>query len=413
MDTSVLITLLVGALCLVLGAIGGWAFARRTTPDTHHLEREMLLVTGQRDRLEAENEELIERAQTNQSLLQALSPIAAQLSQVDNCVRTLEMRNTEHFTRIRQQLDHEAKVTAQLASSTQSLQSALTHSSSRGSWGEIQLRRVVEAAGMLNHVDFDEQRANSSFSENSGRDTGSQGRPDVIIHLPNDGHIAIDAKVPMSAYLEAQDIPASDLSQAPERAGLLRQHAKAVRSHVDTLKKRNYPADFPESPQLTVMFLPSEALLSEAIESDPQLLEDALSAGIIPTSPASLLALLRSVGAVWRSASVTEDARDIVRAGRELVDRLDVFTRHLEKLGASLSGAVKNYNSAIASLESRVLVSLRKFDSLGEESQSLGEQLRTLDDDSANIREITQPELLVHSSLVNERKEDHFPDVQD
>ena len=397
MDTSVLITVLIGLLCLLLGLIIGWSLARRTTQDSQKLERDMLVLTGQRDRLEAENEALLERSQTHHSLLQALSPIATQLNQVDTYVRNLEIRNTEQFSRIRQQLDQEAKVAAQLASSTQSLQSALTHTATRGSWGEMQLRRVIEAAGMLNHVDFDEQRASSAFTKNNERDASRQNRPDVIIHLPNDGHIAIDAKTPMTAYLQAHDIPASDLSQARERAALLRQHAKAVRSHVDALKKRQYPADFPNSPQLTVMFLPSEALLSEAIEADPQLLDDALSAGIIPTSPALLLALLRSIAAVWRSASVTADAQEIVRAGRELVDRLGVFVRHIEKLGSSLGSAVKNYNAAVASLESRVLVSLRKFSSLGDEATTLGTQLHTIDGESANTRELTQPELLTPS----------------
>lgn len=136
----------------------------------------------------------------------------------------------------------------------------LRNSSARGTWGEVQLRRIIEVAGMLHRVDFDEQLSTSQFSESSQ----GRGRPDVTVHLPNGAHLAIDAKVPMSSYIAAFEISANDAERASERQSLLHDHAKAVRQHINALKKRNYPADFPQSPQLTIMFLPSEGLLAQA-----------------------------------------------------------------------------------------------------------------------------------------------------
>lgn len=403
------------ALALACGAAVGWAFAAsrgRAGVDAARAEadsaraaaqasREQLLVAqGQQARLEDDFERLAEKSQEESALLAALSPIAHQLGQVDRYVRSLDAKNAEQFARIGQQLANDAKTTVQLASTTQSLASAMRNSSARGAWGEVQLRRVVEAAGMLAHMDFDEQKASAGFVD-SGSASGagnavsgapSKGRPDMLIHLPGGGQIPIDSKVPMGAYLEAMEISPSDLERAKERAGHLTDHAKAVRSHVNTLVKRNYPGDFANSPQLTVMFLPSEALLSQALDSDPGLLEYALGQGVIPTSPASLLALLRSVAAVWRSESASAEAAEIVAVGRELVDRLSVFVDHLAKLGKSLQGSVKAYNSAMASLESRVLVSYRKFDSLGEKAKAL-QAPPQISSEAAQIREATAPEL--------------------
>ncbi|QJC22391.1 DNA recombination protein RmuC [Arcanobacterium buesumense] len=353
-------------------------------------EREnALLIRGHAEQLEQQNAHLQERLAQQHSTVEALAPIAQQLSSVDSYVRALENKTVQHFSTLATQLQADAKISAQLSQTAESLNTALRNSSVRGSWGEVQLRRIIEVAGMLERVDFDEQRTNSQFSE-SGQGTG---RPDVTVHLPNGAHIAIDAKVPMASYIAAHDISETNIGAASERKELLQAHAKAVKQHVNALKKRNYPADFPQSPQITIMFLPSEALLSEALASDPQLLDYALADGIILTSPASLLALLRSVAAIWRSAQASEQARDIVNAGRELVDRLAVFVRHITKLGSHLSSSVTSYNKAMASLESRVLVTYRSFDALGENLSDLETHSSIIDPEKANVRKLSAPEL--------------------
>ncbi|WP_216389132.1 DNA recombination protein RmuC [Arcanobacterium phocae] len=377
------------------GAIGWFAAlsqergrAQAVRDELSQARADVLFVRGRAEQLERENSYLHEQIDSKNSTAQALAPISQQLGTVDSFVRALESKTTQQFSALTNQLQTEARVSAQLSRTTESLNAALRNSTVRGSWGEVQLRRIIEVAGMLERVDFDEQRANSQFSD-SGQ---GKGRPDVTVHLPNGAHIAIDAKVPMASYLAAHDISETDLEAASERAELLRAHAKAVKNHVATLKKRNYPADFPHSPQLTIMFLPSEALLSEALEADSQLLEYALADGIILASPVSLLALLRSVAAVWRSAQASEQAQEIVIAGKQLVDRLSVFVGHLSKLGSSLSSSVTSYNKAVSSLESRVLVTYRKFDSLGDKATELTAATAVLSSDQTAIRELTATE---------------------
>ncbi|WP_216395612.1 DNA recombination protein RmuC [Arcanobacterium phocae] len=384
------------AIALVSGGAIGWfaalsqerGRAQAVRDELSQAREDSLFMRGRTEQLERENSYLHEQIDSKNSTAQALAPISQQLGTVDSFVRALESKTTQQFSALTNQLQTEARVSAQLSRTTESLNAALRNSTVRGSWGEVQLRRIIEVAGMLERVDFDEQRANLQFSD-SGQ---GKGRPDVTVHLPNGAHIAIDAKVPMASYLAAHDISETDLEAASERAELLRAHAKAVKNHVATLKKRNYPADFPHSPQLTIMFLPSEALLSEALEADSQLLEYALADGIILASPVSLLALLRSVAAVWRSAQASEQAQEIVIAGKQLVDRLSVFVGHLSKLGSSLSSSVTSYNKAVSSLESRVLVTYRKFDSLGDKATELTAATAVLSSDQTAIRELTATE---------------------
>lgn len=376
-------------------AIGWLAAVNRHNSDHESLQTALtqareraLLLQGRCDQLELENAHLHDRVDDQGSTAQVLAPISQQLGQVDAYVRALESKTAQRFSAISTQLQADAQVSMQLTRTAESLNAALRNSSVRGSWGEVQLRRIIESSGMLERVDFDEQLSNSQVSA----DAQSGGRPDVTVHLPNGAHVAIDSKVPMASYIAAHDIPATDLERAGERAELMRSHAKAVRQHVMALKKRNYPGDFPQSPQLTIMFLPSEALLAEALDSDSSLLESALQDGIILASPATLLALLRSIAAIWRSAQASEEARDIVLAGQELVDRLSVFVKHLHKLGSSLTTSVKSYNSAMSSLESRVLVTYRKFESLGEKAHILDTQKMTISTEEGTTRQSKAPE---------------------
>jgi DNA recombination protein RmuC len=240
----------------------------------------------------------------------------------------------------------------QLQKETRNLVTALRSPQTRGRWGEIQLRRVVEMAGMLSHCDFDEQ---VSTLTDDGR-----LRPDMIVHVPGGGEIVVDAKVPLDAFLkliEADDDDARALFQA--------SHARQLRAHVDQLAKKEYWKQFARSPQQVVAFIPGDQLLSAAYESDPTLQEHAMGNGVLLTTPTMLIALLRTVAFGWRQESLAENAREVQRLGAELYERLRTMSSHMQRLQRSLTASVTAYNDAVGSLESRVLVSARRFPALG------------------------------------------------
>lgn len=332
---------------LGLGILLGYLLASTQSKAIASAER------ARSERLEEENNGLIERASRENSILQALAPIGSHLDAMAKRVGQLESAQTAASARISEQLSTATNVSRDLAAATSSLRTALTSTSARGTWGEVELERIVAAAGMLPHVHFETQQVQ-----------GSGKRPDLLIHLPGGGQLAVDAKVPLAAYLEAAEIdPVSALDRAC-RDDLLDQHGKAVMSHVKALAKRDYPAEHPGSPQVTVMFMPTESLLAEAVRSQPTLITDAADLGIALASPASLLALLKTVSATWATSKVTEEATDVLELGRELVARLATFTGYLGDLGSNLTRSVTAYNKAVGSLESRVLATARKFESL-------------------------------------------------
>jgi DNA recombination protein RmuC len=222
----------------------------------------------------------------------------------------------------------------------------------RGRWGEIQLRRVVEMAGMLAHCDFDEQVTTTT-------DDGRL-RPDMVVHMPGDREMVVDAKVPLSAFLQLIDADDDE-----SRAAFQLAHARQLRTHVDQLAKKEYWKQFDRSPEQVVAFIPGDQLLSAAYESDPTLQEHALSNGVLLTTPTMLIALLRSVAFGWRQEVLAENAREVQKLGAEMYDRLRTMSTHLQRLQRSLTNSVAAYNDAVGSLESRVLVSARRFPALG------------------------------------------------
>ena len=381
-------------LVLAVGAVIGFLLGKsqannallETARDAAALREQIGSAEARANRLLEENTALVERSRSDADVMRALSPINKQLDLVNDHVRKLETQTTSQHAEVVTQLRRDAQVSLELSETTASLNGALRSTTARGHWGEVQLRRIIEAAGMLEHVDFDLQVSSARFS---GGNT-TKLRPDAIIHLPGDGHLAIDAKVPMDSYLLAMEIQADDPASSKERAELLARHAKMLRGHVDALVKRNYAADFPDSPQLTILFLPSESLLAEATQADPTLLDYALNTGIVLSSPSSLLALLRAVASVWSSSAASSEAREVVNLGRELVDRIRVFVNHLDKLGKSLGTSVNHYNKAISSLETRLLTKVREFESL--DANKLGSPA-LVDGDSAQIRELRAPEV--------------------
>jgi DNA recombination protein RmuC len=235
-----------------------------------------------------------------------------------------------------------------LRAQTGELVTALRSSHVRGAWGELQLRRVVEAAGMLRHVDFVEQ-------DQVRTDDGAR-RPDLVVRLAGGKNVVVDAKVAFVAYLEAQQA-----GDPAARADRLAAHARHVRKHVDDLAAKAYWEQLAPAPEFVVMFVPAEAFLAAALEADPALLEYAVERNVVLATPMTLVALLRTIAYAWRQEALAENAQRVLTLGRELHGRLATLGTHLGRLGRQIQGAADAYNGAVASLESRVLVSARRF----------------------------------------------------
>ncbi|PNI10223.1 DNA recombination protein RmuC [Arthrobacter sp. AFG7.2] len=330
---------------------------------------------AERRLLAAQNRELGEARTQDGSVLRALAPVAEKLTAVQQQVALLERDRVEQYGQLAQQLQEARLSDEQLIRSTHALESALRSNSARGQWGEVQLRRVVEASGMLRHVDFVEQ-VHSAGGELSVR-------PDLVVQLPGEKQLVVDAKVPLSSYLEAQelgaaqDLRAADGSSARQagplsgsdrrnQQALLAAHAKALRAHVDSLSSKKY-WDIPgNSPELVICFLPAESILAAALMADAGLLDHALSRNVVLASPSTLLAVLKSVAFTWRQDVLTDNARELFELARQLYDRMGTLGENVTKLGSSLKSSVDRYNAMVGTLEARVLPTARKLNSLEE-----------------------------------------------
>lgn len=293
------------------------------------------------------------RRARDEAVLRALGPVSERLATMQKSVTVLERDRVDQYSQLSEQLERAARMDAELLRTTSSLAGSLKDSSRRGAWGEVQLRRVVESAGMLRHVDFDEQVVLGS------------GRPDLVVWLPGGKSVAVDAKVPLDKLLQAHRVDASaDPASARERAGLLAEHAKALRGHVMALGDRRYQDSLPGSPELVVCFVPSESVLAEALQADGSLLDDAFSRGVVLASPGTLLAILKGLAVSWRQELVTQNARELLAEAQELHRRLGTLSGHLDKLGSSLRTSVENYNRFVGAVQSRVLPSVRRIGEL-------------------------------------------------
>ncbi|WP_411730995.1 DNA recombination protein RmuC [Paeniglutamicibacter sp.] len=291
------------------------------------------------------------RGNEDQTVLRALAPVAEQLRQVRQQVSTLERDRVEQFGQLSEQLVQAAQNDSELLRTTNSLAAAMGNNAARGTWGEAQLRRVVEAAGMLAHVDFSEQLRTSEGL-----------RPDMVVRLPGNKMIALDSKVPLAAYLKAQELSgAPDAASRTKAKEHMQEHAKALRRHVDALAAKSYWNAVDGSPELVVCFLPAESFLADALGADPALLDHAFGKNVALASPATLLAMLKGLAFAWRQELLTENARDLFVQSRELYERLGTMGGHVSKLGASLRGSVEKYNAFVGALESRVLPSARRI----------------------------------------------------
>ena len=392
-----LVFLLVG---LVVGALLGYAGAvarRASTPDeAGTLRAEVARWQARAEELSRRVDSAEARSQGDASVLQALAPVRAQLEQMTQRVDQMEQIRARQHGALAEQLRESARRETELARTTASLEGALRSRSARGTWGEVELARILEASGMLPHVDFAEQRSIGTLTQGRGRggvtSSGDLGRPDVTIHLPGQGFLALDAKAPMDAYLRACAIEESGEDAESRRRAELSAHAKALRAHIEALAGRDYARSLGASPELVILFVPSEAALSAALRADASLLDDAMARGVALCSPVTLLAVARTCATAWARTSINEQADQVIALGRELYERLGVVAGHMENLGKHLAKTVDFYNKTVSSMESRLLASARSVSAL-EEASKKTMTVTPIDPDAAQVRAFTKPEL--------------------
>ena len=376
------IALILAALALAAGAAAGWFLGTARATSRAAAERVDLAarvaaadaaragVQAQLDHQSTLYRDLVaqtradqaareERDRREQTVLRALDPVRETLDAMQRKVDGLERDRVQQYSALGEQLRLSREADEALRSTTEALASAMRSGSTRGVWGETQLRRVVEAAGLTRYVDFDLQ---SSIASDAGA-----GRPDMVVRLPGGKALAVDAKVPLDAFLQASAIPVTATGDdGARRSALMTKHARAVRAHVDALARKTYWAGLTSSPEFVICFLPSESLLSAALDDDPILLEYAFTRRVALASPVNLWAVLKTVAFTWTQQDVSDEARTLFALGTELYDRIGVLAGHAGDLRRALERTVDSYNKFAGSLESRVLVSARKFPGIDE-----------------------------------------------
>lgn len=348
-------------LCLAAGGAVGWfAASARSAAQLARLDATLRATRDGEGRLEQSMRALSYEAtaQSQEAVARAVAPLHDTLRRYEQRVAELERDRVDAYAELREQVRSMSAVSGELRTETKQLVAALRAPQVRGRWGEHQLRRIVEAAGLLEHCDFAEQVTAATDQQTV--------RPDLVVRLHGGRSVVVDAKAPFDAYLTAMEA-----RDERGRDGHLDAHARQLRAHVDALAAKSYWAAFDQSPEFVVLFVPADPFLDVALQRDPALLEHAFARNVVLATPATLVALLRTVAYAWRQEALARNALAVHSLARELYGRLSTLGEHVTKLGSSLGGAVTAYNRAVGSLEARVLVSARKLAELGVSDDEL------------------------------------------
>lgn len=387
-STTIVLCVLIAIVCFGVGFfLGARRIAEQPPTDYSALREQLATATTRAELLEQQRNEDRQQVQSQHQIVRMLGPLSQQLDHLGGQVAQLERDRGQQYGQLAAQLRNAQATDSALLENTQKLVASLKSSSARGHWGEVQLRRIVEAAGMLQHTDFQEQ---VYISVDTAERDGEKFRPDMLVHLPGGKSLVVDAKAPMSAILQAGELPEGGSEEEQrQRAELETAHARALRAHVKELSTKKYWATLDNTPDLVLLFLPAESHLSTALQADPQLLDHAFNQGIALVSPVSLLATLKSVAYAWQQENLVDNARTVFASARELYERLGLMGRRLDSLGKSINTTVTRFNSMMATLEGRVMPSARRLEELDASLTSID----LPEGVQQTARDVTAPEL--------------------